>query len=235
MRLKILFIFLLFVVYFALSLSLESTKAIGIYLSISLGFFFWGVIEWRRSINRRNTENRRRLDEVLAEIPHTQSLISNNLLNVILLDEEFNFLYILQRDSVEEDFDIKRIPFNEVLEIAVVEEERVLNLYPKDGLLGSTQENDEEFFDEDPEEDEEYEEDVEEDEDESIEALCLRIVVDDLTNPILEYPFISYDHTLVKDSDEFIEAYSCCNEWYQKIYIIIKRFEHDKVAVRLWQ
>lgn len=231
MRLKILFIFLLFVVYFALSLSLESTNAIGIYLSISLGFFFWGVIEWRRSINRRNIENRRRLDELLAGIPHTQSLISDNLLNVILIDDEFNFLYILQRDSLEEDFDINRIPFSEVLEVAIVEEQRVLNLYPKEGLLGSTLVIDEEIIEEDFED----EDSEEEEEDESIDALCLRIVVDDLTNPILEYPFIKYDHSLEIDSEEYIEASTHCNEWYQKICIIIKRYEHDKVAVRLWQ
>ena len=112
MRLKILFIFLLFFVYFALSLSLESTNAIGLYLVISLGLFFWGVIEWKLFINRRNAESRRRLEEQLAEIPHTQSLISNNLLNVMLIDDVESFLYILQRDSIEEDFEIVNpIPF----------------------------------------------------------------------------------------------------------------------------
>lgn len=232
MRLKILCIFLLFVVYFALSLSLESTNAIGIYLVISLGLFFWGVIEWRSIINRRNAEDRRRLEEVIAEIPHTQSQISDNLLNVMLIDDVNNFLYILQRDSLQVDFDIETILFSQVLEIAIIEEENVLNLYPKEGLLGSTLANNEEINEEDFEEEEDEDED---EEDELIEALCLQIVVDDLTNPILEYPFISNDHSLAKDSDEYIEAYSCCNEWYQKIFIIIKRFEHDKVAVKLWQ
>ncbi|QUG42917.1 hypothetical protein KD050_06630 [Psychrobacillus sp. INOP01] len=230
---KILFIFLLFVVYFALSLSLESTKAIGIYLIISLGLFFWGVIEWRRIINRRNTENRTRCEELIAAIPHTQSLISENLLNAMLIDDVNNILYILQRDSLEEDFNIENIPFFQVLEVAIVEEERVLNLYPKEGLLGSTLVNNEEIMDEDSDGDEEDEEG--EEEEESIEALCLKIVVDDLTKPILEYPFVEFGKLLAIDSEEYIEANSLCNEWYQKICIIIKRYEHDKVVVRLWQ
>ena len=231
MRLKILFIFLLFVVYFALSLSLESTNAIGLYLIISLGLFFWGVIEWRRSINRRNAEDRARCEELLAEIPHTQSLISDNLLNVMLIDDVNNILYILQRDSLVEDFSIENVPFSQVLEVAIVEEERVLNLYPKEGLLGSTLVNNEEILEEDSDEDEE-EEEVEE---ESIEALCLKIVVDDLTKPILEYPFIVFGEPLATDSEKYIEVNSLCDEWYQKICIIIKRYEHDKVVVRLWQ
>jgi len=231
MRLKILFIFLLFTVYFALSLSLESTNAIGLYLSISLGLFFWGVIEWKLFINRRNAENRRRLEEQLAEIPHTQSLISNDLLNIMLIDDVGNFLYILQRDSLGEDFSIDPISFSKVLEVALVEEGEIVILYPKKGLLGSTLLHAQDVIDEDvDEEDEEDEGDVE-----SIEALCLRIVVDDLINPILEYPFIADGHSFEIDSEEYIEVNALCNEWYQKICIIIKRYEHTNVAVRLWQ
>ncbi|SDO09083.1 hypothetical protein SAMN05518871_11036 [Psychrobacillus sp. OK028] len=226
---KILFIFLLFIVYFALSLSLESTKAIGLYLIISLVLFFWGVLEWQRIINGRNLENRRRLEELLAEIPHTESLSSDNLLNVMLIDDVNSIFYLLQRDSIAEDFNIAAIPFSQVLEVAIVEDERVLNLYPKDGILESTLENDEEI------EDYEESDDEEEEEDESIEALSLKIVVDDIANPILEYPFIQNEQILFLDSEEYSEAISICNEWYQKICIIIKRYEHSNVAVRLWQ
>lgn len=232
MRLKILVIFLLFFIYFALSLSLESTNAIGLYLVISLGLFFWGVIEWKLFINRRNAESRRRLEEQLAEITHTQSLISNNLLNVMLIDDVGNFLYILQRDSIEEDFSIDPISFSKVLEVGLVEEGEVINLYPRKGLLGSTLLHDQAEMEEDVDE-----EDEEEDEDdvESIEALCLRIVVDDLINPILEYPFIADDQSFEIDSEEYTEVNALCNEWYQKVCIIIKRYEHTNVAVRLWQ
>ena len=232
MGLKILFIFLLFIVYFALSLSLESTKAIGLYLIISLTLFFWGVIEWKLSINRTEAENRRRLEEQLADIPHEQSLISNNLLNVMLIDEAGKFLYILQRVSLEEDFNIDTISFSKVLEVAIVEEEQVIKLYPKKGLLSSTVINDEDIIDEDYDEEEE-EEIVEEEE--SLEKLCLRMVVDDLTNTILEYPFIAEGESLEIDSEQYTEANDLCNEWYQKICIIIKRYEHSNVAVRLWQ
>ncbi|WP_277586294.1 hypothetical protein [Psychrobacillus antarcticus] len=228
---KILFIFLLFVVYFALSLSLESKNAIGLYLIISLGLFFWGVIEWKLFINRRDAENRRRLEEQLAEIPHTQSLISNNLLNIMLIDDVGNFLYILQRDSLGEDFNIDPISFSKVLEVALVEEGEIINLYPKKGLLGSTLLQDQAEMEEDfDEEDEEDDDDAE-----SIEALCLRIVVDDLINPILEYPFIADDHSFEIDSEEYAEVNALCNDWYQKICIIIKRYEHTNVAVRLWE
>ena len=231
MRLKILVIFLLFIVYFALSLSLESTNAIGLYLVISLGLFFWGVIEWKLFINRRDAESRRRLEEQLAEIPHTQSLISNNLLNVMLIDDVGNFLYILQRDSIEEDFSIDPISFSKVLEVGLLEEGEVINLYPRKGLLGSTLLHDQAEMEEDvDEEDEEDDDDVE-----SIEALCLRIVVDDLITPILEYPFIADDQSFEIDSEEYQEVNDLCNEWYQKMCIIIKRYEHTNVAVRLWQ
>jgi len=229
MRLKILFIFLLFVVYFALSLSLENTNAIGLYLIISLGLFFWGVIEWRRSINRRNAENRTRCEEMLAQIPHTQSLLSNNLLNAILINEVTNILYVLQRNSLDKDFNRVDFLFQDILEASVIEDDRVLNLYPKEGLLGSTLVISEEIFDE------ELDEEDDEEEEESVELLCLKIVVDDLTNPIIEYAFIEDDHYLDRDSEEYIEARELCNEWYQKMCIIIKRYEHDTVVVRNWQ
>ncbi|MFJ7828301.1 hypothetical protein [Psychrobacillus sp. NPDC096623] len=227
---KILFIFLLFIVYFALSLSLESTKAIGFYLLISLGLFFWGVLEWQRLINGRNSENRRRFEELLAEIPHTESLSSDNLLNVMLIDDVNSIFYLLQRDSLAQDFNIAAIPFSQVLEVAIMEDERVLNLYPKDGILESKLESEEEIEDDEDSDDEEEAEA----EDEFIEALSLKIVVDDLANPILEYPFIQNEQVLVLDSEEYSEAILSCNEWYQKICIIIKRYEHGKVLVRQW-
>ena len=231
MRLKILVIFLLFFVYFTLSLKWELKALMRNQTKISLGLFFWGVIEWKLFINRRNAENRRRLEEQLAEIPHTQSLISNDLLNIMLIDDVGNFLYILQRDSLGEDFSIDPISFSKVLEVALVEEGEIVILYPKKGLLGSTLLHAQDVIDEDvDEEDEEDEGDVE-----SIEALCLRIVVDDLINPILEYPFIADGHSFEIDSEEYIEVNALCNEWYQKICIIIKRYEHTNVAVRLWQ
>lgn len=229
MRLKILFIFLLFIVYFALSLSLESINAIGFYLIISLGLFFWGVVEWRRLINGRDTENRRRFEEIIAEIPHTESLNTDDLLNVMLIDDVNSIFYFLQRSSINEDFGIVAIPFSQVLEVAIVENERILNLYPKQGLLGSL-ENEEEL----DEIDDEAEEEVDDD-DESVEVLSLKIVIDDIANPILEYPFIQEDQVLAIDSEEYSEAILSCNEWYQKLYIIVKRYEHGKVAVKLWQ
>lgn len=229
MRLKILFIFLLFIVYFALSLSLESINAIGLYLLISLGFFFWGVGEWRRVANERNMELRRELEELLAEIPHTQCLNSEDLLNVMLIDDVNSIFYLLQRESIGDDFEIANIPFFQVLEVAIVQEESILNLYPKEGLLGSTLVNNEVQIDNEDLDEEEDEED------ESIEALCLKIVVDDLTKPILEYPFIQFGQSFAIESEEYLEATSQCDEWYQKLCIIIKRYEPNKVLVRQWQ
>ena len=235
---KILLIYLLSAVYFFLSFSLQTMRAIGIYLIISVGLFFWANMEWKRSFDKRNDEIRRISEEWLEEIPHTQFILSPNCLNSLLINEVTNILYLAQRESLEVEFDIEDIPFHKILEVAIVEDESILSLYPKGGLLGDSlkdrdleyEGDSEEEFDEDEEE-----EDEEDEEDETITKLSLKILVDDLTNPIIEYIFIENEDSLAIDSEKYMEAIKLCNDWYQKLSIIIKRYEHDKVLVRKWQ
>lgn len=231
---KILFIYLLSAVYFFLSFSLQTMRAIGIYIIISVGLFFWANMELKRSFDKRNAEIRRISEEWLEEIPHTQSILSSNCLNSLLINEVTNILYFAQRESLEVEFDIEDIPFHKVLEVAIVEDESILSLYPKGGLIGDSLKDIGLGYEGDSEEELDEEED-EADEDETTTKLSLKILVDDLTNPIIEYVFMENEDSLDIDSDEYMDAIKLCNDWYQKLSIIIKRYEHDKVLVRNWQ
>lgn len=60
------------------------------------------------------------------------------------------------------------------------------------------------------------------------------MVVNDLSNPTVEYVFMENEESLTKDSDEYKEVFKLCNDWHQKISVIIKRYEYTRVPIRQW-
>jgi hypothetical protein len=224
---KILIIFLLCFVYFCISFFLGTSRIFNAYLFFSFVLFVWGIIEWKSSINRINAEILRTSEERLNEIPNSHFTLSPNYLNALLINEETNTFYYAYREDLEEGFEREKFMFDKVLEVAIVEDNRILSLYPKNGLLNSDGRSItiiNEVVSEADEEDEE-------DDDETVSKLCLKIVIDDLTSPIIEYVLIDNDKSISKESDEYKNALKICNDWFIKISIIVKRFEHDKVLL----
>lgn len=64
----------------------------------------------------------------------------------------------------------------------------------------------------------------------------MEFVVDHLSEPILEYIFMDQgEHPIARDEEEYEEAMELCEKWFQKISVIIKRHELERVPIRHWQ
>jgi hypothetical protein len=199
-----------------------------------IGLFLFVRMILKNSIERRIVE-KRMIDQLLSDIPHTQKVFSENNLNALLINEglKSNYLFLAQRDYLAEKFDlgdIEIIPFEKILEVAIVEDECVVSLFPGNGLLHSLYDSEETFIVEKASDEED-----EDEENNTVEKLSLKIVVDDLTNTLIEFVLIENDKPKSKGSDEYTRVYELCEEWYQKLFIIIKRYEHEKVFIKNWQ
>ena len=227
---KIFVIYLLSAIYFFLTFSMDHMRSIGLYLIISVALFFWGTWEWKRRNEEINEVNRRITEEILDEIPHTQKQVSPNNIKALLINEVTEILYIASRDELGSDFGIKDISFNKVLEAALIEDGKTISVFPKEGILSSP------IKLEDKEENEELEEEYEEeDEEEELEFnLCFKIVTDDLSQPIHYFTYLEDYKEEYKEYEEYEEAKGVCNEWHQKLSIIIRRYQYDRVMVNKW-
>lgn len=155
----------------------------------------------------------------ITAIPHTQCTISQDVLHALLLNEQTNMLIVAQREALDDPLKVIEIPFNKIYEVAVVEDEATIRK-AKNYLIGSS------LLDE-------MEELEEED---TVSQLSLKLVVDHLATPIVEYIFMeNSDHPIERDTDEYEEALELCEQWFQKISVIIKRHELERVPIRQWQ
>ncbi|MFJ7737527.1 hypothetical protein ACIQ2D_14535 [Lysinibacillus sp. NPDC097287] len=227
----IVLLYVIGIIWIVIAYLVKSTIVTGICIIIALGMFIWANIERRNQAARKDAERRRISEEALARIPHTQHFLSTDYLSALLINEDTKKFYMVKREEDHPQFEIKEYTFNQILEAAIEEDEAILSLYPKEGLLGSTLPDSEEssvvyIVESDDEEDEEGEE-------ETVEKLSLKMVVDDLGEPIVEYVFMENEDAIAKDSEEYEEAFKNCNEWYQKISVIIRRLE--RVPVRQWR
>lgn len=227
---KIFVIYLLSAIYFFLSFSMDQIRSIGLYLIISVMLFFWGTWEWKRRNEEINEENRLIVEELLEEIPHTQKLVTPNNLNALLINEVTNILYIARREESGIDFEITDIPFNKILEAALIEDGETIAVFPKEGILSSRlkieagEEEEEEDIDEYEEEEEEFE-----------FNLCFKIVSDDLSQPIHSFTYLDDYKEDYKETEHYEEATGVCHEWHQKLSIVIRRYQYDRVMVNKWK
>lgn len=227
----ILLLYFVGIIWIFIAYLVKSTVVTGICIIIALGVFIWANVERKNATDRRDAERRRTSEEALAHILHTQYFLATDYLSALLINEDTQKFYMAKREEGHPQFEIKEFAFNQILEVAIEEDETTLSLYPKEGLLSSTLPDSEGssvvyIVDSDNEENEE-------DEDETVEKLSLKMVVDDLGEPIVEYVFFEKDDAIAKDSEEYEEAFIHCNEWYQKVSVIIKRLE--RVPVRQWR
>ncbi|MCL1697874.1 hypothetical protein [Lysinibacillus sp. BPa_S21] len=229
---KTFFLFFLGIIYLLLAKSFESAIFSKVFFIIGLGLLIAGIIRFVKEqyiYNNLFNAMKEASEEELKAIPHTHCIISNDCLNALLLNEPTNKLFLVSREDLEEDLIKKEIPFNKIYEVAIVEDEmyiaRTSNTLISGSLLGEELDIEEE----------EYEYDEKDPEYNTVSQLTLKIVADNLSDPILEYVFLDSDEPLSREEDEYQEALESCEEWFQKISVIIKRYELERVPIRQWQ
>ncbi|MFJ8515071.1 hypothetical protein [Lysinibacillus xylanilyticus] len=227
---KTFFLLFLGMIYLLLAKSVETAIFSNVYFLIGLGLLIAGIIRFVKEqyiYNNRLNEMKEASEEELMAIPHTHCIISNDCLNALLLNEPTNMLFLVSREDLEEDLIKKEISFNKIYEVAIVEDEmyiaRTSNSLISGSLLGEDLDIEEEECDE---EDPEYN---------TVSQLKLKIVADNLSDPILEYVFLDNGEPISREEDEYQEALELCEEWFQKISVIIKRYELERVPIRQWQ
>ncbi|KMY28539.1 hypothetical protein ACZ11_22525 [Lysinibacillus xylanilyticus] len=227
---KTFFLLFLGMIYLLLAKSVETAIFSNVYFLIGIGLLIAGIIRFIKEqyiYNNRLNEMKEASEEELMAIPHTHCIISNDCLNALLLNEPTNTLFLVSREDLEEDLIKKEISFNKIYEVAIVEDEmfiaRTSNSLISGSLLGEDLDIEEEECDE---EDPEYN---------TVSQLKLKIVADNLSDPILEYVFLDNGEPISREEDEYQEALELCEEWFQKISVIIKRYELERVPIRQWQ
>ncbi|MFJ7890932.1 hypothetical protein ACIQYL_23070 [Lysinibacillus xylanilyticus] len=227
---KTFFLLFLGIIYLLLAKSVETAIFSNVYFLIGIGLLIAGIIRFLKEqyiSNNRLNEMKEASEEELMAIPHTHCIISNDCLNALLLNEPTNTLFLVSREDLEEDLIKKEISFNKIYEVAIVEDEmyiaRTSNSLISGSLLGEDLDIEEEECDE---EDPEYN---------TVSQLKLKIVADNLSDPILEYVFLDNGEPISREEDEYQEALELCEEWFQKISVIIKRYELERVPIRQWQ
>ncbi|MFJ7186751.1 hypothetical protein [Lysinibacillus xylanilyticus] len=227
---KTFFLLFLGMIYLLLAKSVETAIFSKVYFLIGLGLLIAGIIRFVKEqyiSNNRLNEMKEASEVELMAIPHTHCIISNDCLNALLLNEPTNTLFLVSREDLEEDLIKKEISFNKIYEVAIVEDEmyiaRTSNSLISGSLLGEDLDIEEEECDE---EDPEYN---------TVSQLKLKIVADYLSDPILEYVFLDNGEPISREEDEYQEALELCEEWFQKISVIIKRYELERVPIRQWQ
>ncbi|MFC9541222.1 hypothetical protein ACFTQ7_15210 [Lysinibacillus sp. NPDC056959] len=223
---KTFFILFLGMIYILLANSVEAIFS-KVYFLIGFGLVIAGIFRYVKErfiyINTLN-EMKEASEEELMAIPHTQCIISNDCLSALLLNEPTNTLILASREDLEEDLIKKEIPFGKIYEVAIVEDDmyiaRTSNNFISGLLLGEDMDiEEEELGDEDSESD-------------TMSSLKLKIVADNLSDPILEFVIMDNSEPLSREEDEYQEVLELCEEWFQKISVIINRYELERVPIR---
>ncbi len=226
---KTFFVFFLGIIYLLLAKAVESILFNRLYFFIGLGLIIVGSVHYvkerNRYLSRLNDLRDASIRELLA-IPHTQCILAEDCLSALLLDEPTNTLYLANREDLEEELIKKVIPFNKIYEVAIVEDEIFIARTSNHLISGSLLEDQEIEVEEVDEDDPEYN---------TVSHLTLKIVADNLSDPILEYVFLNQEEPISREGDEYLESLELCEKWYQKISVIIKRYELERVPIRHWQ
>lgn len=225
---KIIFFILLGIIYLFLANAIELAIIKQLFFLIGLALVSIGIIRYikeRYVESQKYAQMKEASEEEMKAIPHTQCLLSEDALKGLLLNEHTNMLIFAQREELEEELKIIEIPFSKIYEVAMMEDEmfvlRTKNYLMSGSLLG---------------EEEDLAEEEEDGDDDTVSQLSLKFVVDHLSEPILEYIFMDQgEHPIARDEEEYEEAMELCEKWFQKISVIIKRHELERVPIRHWQ
>lgn len=227
---KITLLYVLTTVFFLLALSMDSILGMVFYLIISGGMFYWAKFE-RASLDASiQAEIQRQAELLLAEIPYTEYIVSSDYLTALLINANTNTLYIASRKYIDSHFIRKEYPFSKIMEAAIIQDGEIITLFPKDGLIGGSLINNNhstEVYILESNEDLDSDE-----EDEVVSKLSLKMAMNDLANPVIEYVFMENEDSITKNSSEYQEVFKLCNAWYQKVSMLIKRAEYERLPTR---
>lgn len=212
-----------------LFLWMGSGKAI--FLFVALGTFAWWIVERRREAIRYNEKIEEDTINQLEKIPHNRRVVSDHCLKALLLDEYSKTLYFAEREDIETNFTFNHYSFGEIYECAMVENGKIISHISKGGVQGWSLIDDKtrDLF-----MNLEIEDEEEDEEEDMVESLGLKLIVDDLSNPMIEFTLFEDERGMDKESDEYQEYLTTCKNWYHKFGVIIKRGKRENVDVNHW-
>lgn len=215
-----------------------------LFLLFSILFYKWGSHLLKLAEKKRDEMLKKETEELLQEYPHTQSTISSNYLNALLIDEPTQTFFFAKREDTDSEFEVKEYIFNEIYETAIEENGEQIALISRGGLLGGTilnsasnslvyiMESENNTNEDEEKESEETEKNIEE----GISKLSLKVVVDDLSNPIIEFVFLENDEQISKEDEKYKEASKLCKKWHQMISVLIKRQDQlNRVVINRYE
>ncbi len=230
---KTVFLLLLGIIYLFLANAMEAILIKKTYFLIGIALVTVGTIryiKWKYHTYKLMTELKRASEEELNNIPHTHSTIASNGLQALLLNEHTKTLLVAMKEDWEAELTKKEVQFNEIYEVAIMEDGHII-ARTSNGLFNeSLLEEDHRSLGDEEEMDEDELEEIEE-----VSQLAIKLVVDNITAPIIEYAFLELEDAISKEDDSYQEAMELCEQWFQKISIIIKRYELERVPIRRWQ
>lgn len=230
---KTVFLLLLGIIYLFLANAMEAMLIKKTYFLIGIALVTVGTIryiKWKYHTYKLMTELKRASEEELNNIPHTHSTIASNGLQALLLNEHTKTLLVAMKEDWEAELTKKEVQFNEIYEVAIMEDGHII-ARTSNGLFNeSLLEEDHRSLGEEEEMDDDELEEIEE-----VSQLAIKLVVDNITAPIIEYAFLELEDAISKEDDSYQEAMELCEQWFQKISIIIKRYELERVPIRRWQ
>lgn len=226
-----LFLLLLEGVY--LFLAFKTSKMI--YFIVAFGIGLWWLSERSKFYKVKSESLRLETVNMVEKYSYTRYMISTDFLRALLIDEDHNKLTILEREDLDSPFEVKEYAFEELYEIAIVEDGKNIALTSVGGvhgwsLIDGGAKIDVHVNGETTDTDKK---------DKEIKKLMLKMVVDDLASPIIEYIFWDNEKAIPKESEEYKDIFKECSKWYQKISIIIKRNEQEsdgrkEIEIKAW-
>lgn len=188
-----------------------------IFYIIAFGLAIWWLHERNKDRNSKHEVLRSETIDEVEQYSYTRYRISTDYLNAIMIDEDTEKIRILEREDVDSPFEVKEYAFEDLYEIAIVEDGKNIALTSVGGVYGWSLINggaklDVHLNGENNEEN-----------NKEVKKLLLKIVVDDLASPVVEYTFLDRKHAVSKELDEYKDTLKECSNWYQKISIIMKR------------
>lgn len=229
---KTIFLVLLGTIYLFLAMAMDAEFIKKLYFLIGITLVIIGVIrfiKWKYHTFRIMAERKSASEEELKNIPHTHGIIASDALHALLLNEQSKTLILAVKEDWEAEVVKKEVRFNEIYEVAIVEDGHIVARTSNGLFSDSLLAGDHHVLVEEAEIEEEACEEQE------VFQLALKMVVDNLSEPIIEYIFLEQEDGISIEDDTYIEAMALCEQWYQKVSIIIKHYELERVPIRHWQ
>ncbi|WP_397538467.1 hypothetical protein [Rummeliibacillus pycnus] len=241
---NLLLIFFTSALFFILTFIVSTLGTKLLCLLISILLYKWGSYQIKLIEMRRDEIIKKETEEMLQEYPHSHSTVSSDYLNALLIGEASQTFFVAKREDTDSDFEVTEYLFNEIYETAIEEDGNQIALISRGGLLGGSlldgggnslvyvMEPENSLKDDSDEESEE----TTEKSSEEVSKLSLKVVVDDLSTPIIEYVFLEPEEPVEKDSDVYKEASKQCKKWHQMISVLIKRHDNlNKVVIKRYE